>query len=310
MNYPNFFDAKNSLNLFGYKKNHDFLLTLYKNKKLPKVLLISGDKGIGKSTLVNHFLFSIYDEKNYDHINLKINETSNFYNQFKTDIFSNIIYVKGSDFKSIKVDDIRDLKNKIYQSTILNKDRFIILDDVELFNTNSLNALLKIIEEPSNNFFILIDNKSKKLLDTIKSRSIEIKIILNEKSRIEITNSLINQYNLEITLDPILSKLSPGNFIKYDYICMENNLDILDEFTKNLSLLLNLYKKNKDILYIKIAYFITDFYFKNLSDKKILSQGKILEIKNYIFKNLNNLLIYNLNQNTIINAINEKFRYE
>ena len=310
MNYPNFFDAKNSLNLFGYKKNHDFLLTLYKNKKLPKVLLISGDKGIGKSTLVNHFLFSIYDEKNYDHINLKINETSNFYNQFKTDIFSNIIYVKGSDFKSIKVDDIRDLKNKIYQSTILNKDRFIILDDVELFNTNSLNALLKIIEEPSNNFFILIDNKSKKLLDTIKSRSIEIKIILNEKSRIEITNSLINQYNLEITLDPILSKLSPGNFIKYDYICMENNLDILDEFTKNLSLLLNLYKKNKDILYIKIAYFITDFYFKNLSDKKILSQGKILEIKNYIFKNLNNFLIYNLNQNTIINAINDKFKYE
>ena len=310
MNYPNFFDAKNSLNLFGYKKNHDFLLTLYKNKKLPKVLLISGDKGIGKSTLVNHFLFSIYDEENYDHINFKINETSNFYNQFKADIFSNIIYVKGSDFKSVKVDDIRDLKNKIYHSTILNKDRFIILDDVELFNTNSLNALLKIIEEPSNNFFILINNKSKKLLDTIKSRSIEIKIILNEKSRIEITNSLINQYNLEITLDPILSKLSPGNFIKYDYICMENNLDILDEFTKNLSLLLNLYKKNKDILYIKIAYFITDFYFKNLSDKKILSQGKILEIKNYIFKNLNNLLIYNLNQNTIINAINEKFRYE
>ena len=36
----------------------------------------------------------------------------------------------------------------------MNKPRFIIFDDVELFNNNSLNALLKIIEEPSkNNFF-------------------------------------------------------------------------------------------------------------------------------------------------------------
>ena len=62
--------------------------------------------------------------------------------------------------KSIKVDDIRNLKSKILQSSIIDKDRFIILDDVELFNINSLNALLKIIEEPNKkNYFILINNK-------------------------------------------------------------------------------------------------------------------------------------------------------
>ena len=310
MNYPNFFDAKNSLNLFGFKKKHNFLSTLYKNKNLPNVLLISGDKGIGKSTLINHFLFFFFYKEHYDHTNFKIDGASNFYNQFKNDIFSSIIYLKGSDFKSVKVDDIRDLKNKIYHSTILNNDRFIILDDVELFNINSLNALLKIIEEPGNNFFVLINNKSKKLLDTIKSRAIEIKIILNEQSRIEIINSLINEYDLKITLDPISSKLSPGNFIKFDYICKENNLNIFDDFTKNLSLLLNLYKKNKDILYVKIAFFIADYYFKNLDDKKIFGQEKIIEIKNYVFINLNNFLIYNLNQNAIINNINDKLKYE
>ena len=31
---------------------------------------------------------------------------------------------------------------------MIDKDRFIILDDIELFNKNSLNALLKIIENP------------------------------------------------------------------------------------------------------------------------------------------------------------------
>ena len=41
--------------------------------------------------------------------------------------------------------------------------RFIILDDVELFNNNSLNALLKMIEEPS----ILID-LSKIMVSLIK----------------------------------------------------------------------------------------------------------------------------------------------
>ena len=95
------------------------------------------------------------------------------------------------EFRNIKIEDIRNLKSIIYKTTISNKPRFIILDDVELFNINSLNALLKIIEEPTkNNFFILINNKSKPLIETIKSRCIDVKIILNEKQRINIINLL------------------------------------------------------------------------------------------------------------------------
>ena len=65
--------------------------------------------------------------------------------------------MNGADFSSVKIDDIRNLKLKIFQSTIINKDRFIILDDIELFNNNCVNALLKIIEEPrqGNYFFSL-----------------------------------------------------------------------------------------------------------------------------------------------------------
>ena len=62
---------------------------------------------------------------------------------------------------------------------MIDKDRFIILDDIELFNLNSLNALLKIIEEPTQkNYFILINNKTRPLLETLKSRALEIKIFL------------------------------------------------------------------------------------------------------------------------------------
>ena len=131
MDYPKYFNSKNSLQLFGFEKKFDFLRSLYSIDKLPKVLMLSGKKGTGKSTLINHFLFSIFDEQNYNKENYTLSSSSILYKKFKDNMFHNIIYVKGSDFKSLKVDDIRNLKLIIQQSSIINKDRFIILDDVE-----------------------------------------------------------------------------------------------------------------------------------------------------------------------------------
>ena len=307
MELPKYFDPKNSINLYGLEKDFNFLSLLYSTKKFPKVLMLSGLKGSGKSTLINHFLLSVFDKANYNKEKLNLLESSNIYKQFRKNIFQNIIHLQGSDFKSIKVEDIRNLKSKIFQSSIINNDRFIILDDIELFNTNSLNALLKIIEEPSKkNFFILINNKAKPLIDTIRSRSLELKIILNEDKRIEIINKLIDLYNIETNLDPKISKLTPGNFIKFNYICIENDISVNKEFTENLSILLSLYKKNRDLIFINIAFYLADFYFKNLKDKNIIRNDKFFEIKDFVFDNLNKFLSYNLSQNSLINAINNK----
>ena len=195
MIFPLYFNSKNSLKLFGLFDNFNFLKNLYFKDKLPKVLMLSGKKGSGKSTLVNHLMYYIFDKDNY---NLESNElkfNSKFYNQFKDNIYANIVYLSGEDFKNVKIEDIRNLKTKIFQTTISDNPRFIILDDVELFNNNSLNALLKIIEEPTkNNYFILINNKSKPIIETIKSRCLDIKIILNESKRINIIESLIKKF--------------------------------------------------------------------------------------------------------------------
>ena len=62
------------------------------------------------------------------------------------------------------------------KSSVNNSKRFIIFDDVECLNVNYVNALLKTIEEPSDiNYFIIINNQTQKILDTLKSRSIEIR---------------------------------------------------------------------------------------------------------------------------------------
>ena len=121
MNYPIFFDTKSSQNLFGLQENFRFISELYSKKKLPKVLMFSGIKGSGKSTLVNHFLYSIFDEKNYNYKKLYFSGNSIFLKQFQNNTFSNIIYISGADFKSVKVEDIRNLKQEFYNLLFLIK---------------------------------------------------------------------------------------------------------------------------------------------------------------------------------------------
>ncbi len=307
MSFPTYFEPKNSLSLYGFRENLLFLKKLYTGGNLPKVLMFSGKKGLGKSTLANHLMFFIYDKKNYDEENQILSNNSNFYNHFIDNTFPNIVYLSGSNFKNIKIEDIRNLKKKIFQTSLSNQPRFIILDDIELFNVNSLNALLKIIEEPSKmNYFLLINNKTKPLLDTIKSRCLEIKFIINNEKRIEIIESLIKDFNLDLKIDLNNSNLTPGYFIKFNYICNENKINLDDDFLKNLTTILNLYKKNKDIMYIDMILFLTDYYFNEIKINKSMSNEKIIDYKRFIFENINNFFLYNLNQNALLNAISNK----
>ena len=63
---------------------------------------------------------------------------------------------------------------------------------LNLLNINSINALLKILEEPNKNInFILIHN-NKKILSTLLSRCINFKINLSNKDYIKISNQLLD----------------------------------------------------------------------------------------------------------------------
>ncbi len=306
---PNYFDPHKSSKLFGLKKEFDFFKSLYLKKSLPRVLMLSGHKGIGKFTLVNHLINFIFNKTNY---NDKINEfdlNSNISNHISNNLFPNVILLSGINFENSKVDDIRSLKKKVFQTNISGSERFIILDDIELFNINSLNALLKLVEEPTkNNHFILINNQSKKLIDTIKSRSLEIKIVLNKDSRSKIVSSLIETYKIKLVLNLEKSALSPGNFLKFNYILDQNDISLKDDFLDNLKLLLNIYKKNKEFNYIKLILYMTDYFFEQKM-KTSISINKLIEQKRFVSENINNFYLYNLNQNALLNKISDKIIY-
>jgi len=153
------------------------LLKLHNSEKFPKVMLISGEKGSGKFTLVNHFLNYIFSKDTYNLKEKVIDEESKVYKDQLNGVFHNILHIRNEGAEKTKIDDIRNLKTALSQSSINGNFRFVVLDNVEQLSINSSNALLKIIEEPSEkNYFILIDNQEKNIIQTIASKCLKIKI--------------------------------------------------------------------------------------------------------------------------------------
>ncbi len=71
----------------------------------------------------------------------------------------------------------RVLKTWLSKKPFNHQNKIVIIYQVDQFNQESQNALLKSIEEPGeNNYFILTSNKPSKIINTIISRCLVIKI--------------------------------------------------------------------------------------------------------------------------------------
>ena len=302
------FNPKLNKRLFEYQDYFNFLKDLLDNDKLPKVIMLSGNKGEGKFSLISHLMNYYFDKTNYDNQRNMILNNSTFYLQYLKDTFPNIIHLNASFFQNIKIEDVRLLKNNLSKKPINNKKRFIILDDIELFNLNSLNALLKTLEEPGkSDYFILINNRSKNLIETIKSRCLEIRVIINENKRKKIISQLEALFNISSRIEKELVKISPGNFLKFNHIIMRENLDIEKNLLINFKSILNLFKKEKDIFYKDLLLFVTEYY---LQKKKIYNYKDykfMIEERSFILKNIHNFFTHNLNQNTFLNSLKTKY---
>ncbi len=309
MSISEYFNPKKTNKLFGLKKEFHLLKNLIENNELPKVLLLSGEKGSGKFTLINHLLNFYFDRVNYDQVNYSFDLNSKIFKQNFENIFSNIIHLEGAKFKNINIEEIRSLKKNLSKSSINNEKRFIILDDVEIFNENSVNALLKLIEEPNEkNYFIIINNKARPLIETIKSRSIEIKIFLKDQERRDIIMSLLNYFELNLLLKKEQIIVSPGNLIKFNYVMENNKIDLENNFLINLKTVLKLYNKEKDIFFKDLILFMTEYFYLSLKNKKKENFEKIAFNRSLILRSINQFFIYNINQNTLINSLEKNIQ--
>ena len=145
----------NQTRLLGLNKYISELIDLFEKEILPNKILLSGLKGIGKSTLAYHLVnysLSKDEEFSYDKINFKINENNQSFKTIQNKSNPNFILIDiHADKKSIDINQIRNLILNLNKSSFNKKPRFVLIDNIEYLNINSVNALLKIIEEPTDN---------------------------------------------------------------------------------------------------------------------------------------------------------------
>ena len=76
----------------------------------------------------------------------------------------------------ISVEQIRKCSQFFSQTSSMNKWRICILDAIDFMDVSSTNTILKILEEPpSNCLFLIISHNIGMVLDTIKSRCLELR---------------------------------------------------------------------------------------------------------------------------------------
>lgn len=140
--------------MIGFDSTKSTLLSSYQNQKLPHAILLLGKKGIGKASFAREFALQI--------------------TRSEPDV---LVIEKEAEKKEINVEKIRGIKDFANQTAAISQDKFIIIDSACELNKSAANALLKILEEPRpNNFLILVAHNLNRVLPTIRSRCQIVKI--------------------------------------------------------------------------------------------------------------------------------------
>ena len=271
--------------IYGMERLFHTMVGLYNQKKMPNKILLSGKKGLGKSTLAYHLINYILSEKEeykYNLENFSINKDNKSYKLIQNNSHPNFYLIDLlTEKKNIDVGQIREMINYTNKSAFNNMARFILIDNVENLNNNSVNALLKIVEEPNKNiFFILINNNEKKILPTLKSRCLTFKFNLTFNESLNISNLILNKNVLDfVNYDLISYYNTPGEIIDLFNFAIEKSINLKDYTISNFITLIienNFYKKNKPVK-ILLINLIELFFLK----KYMMTNTKISLINFY-----------------------------
>ena len=289
--------------LYGHHSEFNNFINLYKKKKLPNKILLSGEKGIGKSTLGYHiinYILSIDEDDSYDVKNFIINPDNKSFKLILNKSNTNFILIDiEEDKKNIDINQIRNLISTLNKSSFNTKPRFVLIDNIELLNTNSVNALLKILEEPNDNIYFILINNNKKILPTLKSRCLNYNIHLTTNQSFDITNKILGENFIDSLHEQMLNNYStPGSILSLLDFANKNDFDLREINLKDLIKKIIKEKKYKKDQFIKyLLYSLIEVYFrKNVSVKNI----KLLKIQNYFLKRISNTKIFNLDDETLL----------
>lgn len=291
--------------LYGLSKYFYEISNLYSNHMMPNKILISGKKGLGKSTLAYHlinFFFSNNEEHKYDVKKNIISDKNKSFKLLQNNSHPNFFLIDLiEDKKFIDVSQIRQMLLYTNKSSFNNMPRFILIDNIEYLNKNSINALLKIVEEPNHNvYFILIHNNEKKILPTLKSRCLIFKVNLSFDQSLEITNQLLDNKLFDLLNYDLISYYNtPGELIYLTNFAKEKKINLKEYgLIDFLNFLIDnrYYKKNKDVKNL-IINFIELYFLKAYKLSK--TKNSLLSFYHIFIKKVNNAERFNLDEENL-----------
>ena len=142
--------------------------------KLSHALIVEGQEGVGKNQICQYLINSLLKEKNSQNL-IKNNSHPDLFcinNETLISYFQREDKVKlKNKTKKIPVGFIREAIDFVMLKSGLSKNKILFIDGAENLTISSQNALLKTLEEPPQNTYIIIQsNRFKCLNQTIYSR--------------------------------------------------------------------------------------------------------------------------------------------
>ena len=285
--------------LYKLEKYLNRFIYLLENNTFPNKILLSGQKGIGKSTLAYHlinFVLSKEEDFSYDKEKFEISRNNKSFTLIKNNSNPNFYLIDlKSEKKNIDITQIRELLIYANKSSFNNKNRFVLVDNIEFLNVNSINALLKVLEEPNLGLYFILINNNKKILPTLKSRCLDFKINLSYSDAIFVANQL-----LELDVNEFINKelfnyyQSPANLI--DLYKFSKNYDVNLSNTSLGSFLDIMIKEKfykKESSFRKIIFDYIQLYFQK---EIIKSNYKLINYYHYFVKMIGDTEKFNLDE--------------
>ncbi len=154
--------------LFGYRDHASRCSELIQAGNLPQALLIEGREGMGKRIFAAQLAALFFCPTSCGQC-ADCADIRHF-------IHPDILWIEGDGKSALKVSDADQVFSHLATAAGIGR-RLVIVIDFDLFTPQAMNRLLKVLEEPpSSAGFILTSSKPDKLLPTILSRVVPLKI--------------------------------------------------------------------------------------------------------------------------------------
>jgi len=304
-------EPKNQLNLYGYDNYFAFFKTLHEKNKLPSSILLSGPKGIGKSTLVYHFANYLLSQKqtnSYSVQDFQINDQNHSYKLIQDNIHPNFFLLDSSSSEaSIKIEQSRNLLKFLHKTTYSQKIKIVFLDNLQYLNLKSSNALLKALEEPpENTYFFLIHHDSSFILNTIKSRCVNFRFHFNIIEKKDIFKKLVKNCDINFT-DDDLNKFfnfdSPGNLKRYLITLKDSQFNISKDTLPCIFFLMDLYKNLNDTNLLNLISLLIETYYNDQIIRNNENIERYFIDKHKILYLIDDMKKFNLNKKNLLISI-------